>query len=441
MSSTADPRPALAPHEQHRLYRRTLAVVVVSQVFGGAGLAAGVTVGALLAEDLLGGRSAAGLPAALFTLGSAAAAFAVGRLSQRRGRRIGLAAGFLVGAAGAAGIVVAATIRDPLLLFAALFVYGAGTATNLQARYAGTDLAAPRARGTAVSIALVATTFGAVAGPNSVGLLGRLAESVGLPALAGPFVLAAAAYGLAGLVLAVFLRPDPLLLARRLAAGADVPQRPGIDGAGGPDGPHPRGVALGAAVMVLTQTAMVAIMTMTPVHMRAHDHGLGDVGFVIGMHIGAMFLPSLVTGPLVDRVGRLPMAAAAAATLLAAGAVAAAAPGESMTWLTVALVLLGLGWNFGLISGTALIVDATTPQDRARTQGSTDVLIAIAGAGGAAASGAVMGATSYATLSLAGGALAMLLLPVMVWHRGSPAPTGPAAGPRAAQPARSTNRE
>ena len=169
--------------------------------------------------------------------------------------------------------------------------------------------------------------------------------------------------------------------------------------------------------MVLTQVAMVAIMTMTPVQMRHHHHSLGEVGFVIGMHIGAMYLPSLVTGRLVDRVGRLPMAVAAAVTLLAAGLVAGLSPGDSMPLLTVALVLLGLGWNFGLISGTALIVDSTPVETRARTQGSVDVLIAISGAGGGALSGMVVDASSFAVLSLAGGFLSLLLIPVVAWHR------------------------
>ncbi len=169
--------------------------------------------------------------------------------------------------------------------------------------------------------------------------------------------------------------------------------------------------------MVLTQVAMVAIMTMTPVHMRHHHHGLGEVGFVIGMHVGAMFLPSLVTGRLVDRLGRLTMAGAAAVTLMAAGLVAAVVPGDSLPLLTVALVLLGLGWNFGLISGTALIVDSTPLATRARTQGAVDVLIALAGAGGGAMSGVVVGATSYATLALGGGLLALLLVPAVAWHR------------------------
>jgi MFS family permease len=404
---------------RHAIYRRSLTVVVCSQVFGGAGLAAGVTVGALLAQQMVGGDSIAGLPAALFTLGSALAAYGVGRLTQRSGRRLGLATGFLTGAVGAAGIVLAAVADSPVLLFASMFVYGAGTATNLQARYAGTDLAPAQSRATAVSIAMVSTTFGAVAGPNLISPLGDLAESLGIPALAGPFLLAAVAYGLAGVVLFVFLRPDPFVVARTLAEepAYDVVPAEEATAAVSPRPAYGSGVLVGATVMVLTQVAMVAIMTMTPVQMRHHHRTLGEVGFVIGMHIGAMYLPSLVTGRLVDRVGRLPMAVAAAVTLLAAGLVAGLSPGDSMPLLTVALMLLGLGWNFGLISGTALIVESTPVETRARTQGSVDVLIAISGAGGGALSGMVVDASSFAVLSLAGGCLSLLLIPVVAWHR------------------------
>ena len=414
---------------RHALYRRSLAVVVCSQVFGGAGLAAGVTVGALLAQQMLGGEAAAGLPAALFTLGSALAAFGVGRLTQRSGRRLGLTTGFVIGSVGAAGIVLAAVLDNAPLFFLCLFVYGAGTATNLQARYAGTDLAPAQSRATAVSIAMVSTTFGAVAGPNLVGPLGDLAESLGIPALAGPFLLASAAYGLAGLVLFVFLRPDPFVVARMLSTSTPVEAVPAEETTAVV---HARptagsGVMVGATVMVLTQVAMVAIMTMTPVQMRHHHRSLGEVGFVIGMHIGAMYLPSLVTGRLVDTVGRLQMAVASAVTLLAAGLVAGLSPGDSMPLLTLGLVLLGLGWNFGLISGTALIVDSTPVETRAQTQGTVDVLIALSGAGGGALSGMVVDASSYAVLSLAGGFLSLLLIPVVAWHRSVGGRPGPAA--------------
>jgi MFS family permease len=202
------------------LQRRTLRVLLISQVLAGAGLAAGVSVGALLAEDLIGSRSAAGLPAALLTAGAAAASVGVGRLSQLRGRRPGLAAGYAAGALGGVGVVLGAATGSVALFLLALALYGAGTATNLQARYAGADLARPQERGRAVSTVLVATTLGAVVGPNLVDVTGEVAVRIGVPALAGPFLLAAAAYALAGIAVLMLLRPDPLVVARADAAHA-----------------------------------------------------------------------------------------------------------------------------------------------------------------------------------------------------------------------------
>lgn len=389
---------------------------MLGQVLGGAGLAAGVTVGALLAEEMLGTDSLAGLPTALFTLGSAATAYSVGRISQRAGRRVGLGIGFSIGGLGAIGVVVAAALHSVALLLLSLLIYGAGSATNLQARYAGTDLARPDRRATAVSIGLVSTTLGAVAGPNLVGPLGRLATALGLPALAGPFLLAAAAYLAAGTVLFALLRPDPLLLARRLSTQPQsVTERVAVA-----DPVISRGVYLGATTMVLTQITMVAIMTMTPVHMREHHRGLGDVGLVISIHVAAMYLPSPLTGLLVDRVGRTAMAAAAGVVLLCAGVTAAVVPGGSMAGMMVALALLGLGWNFGLIAGTALVVDGTAAATRPRMQGTIDVLVALAGAGGGAMSGLVASTAGFSTLTLSGGVLALALIPVLVWSRRRP---------------------
>jgi MFS family permease len=397
------------------LQRRVLTVVVAGQVLGGAGLAAGITVGALLAQEMLGSDDLSGLPTALFTLGSALAAFMIGRITQRHGRRLGIGLGFAAGGIGAIGVVAAAVAGSVGLLLVSLFVYGAGTATNLQARYAGTDLASPARRGAAISTALVATTLGAVLGPNLVEPLGALATTLGIPPLAGPFLLAAAAYLAAGAVLVALLRPDPFLVARQLERRAEV--RTGVPGTATP--PVGPGVVVGATVMVLTQIAMIAIMTMTPVHMRAHGHGLGDVGLVIGIHVGAMYLPSLVTGALVDRIGRAPMAAAGGGTLLAAGVTAASAPADSLPLLILALALLGLGWNLGLISGTALVVDGTVPGNRARVQGTVDVLIALGGAGGGALSGVVAAGAGFPVLALAGGLLAMLLVPALLRLRGA----------------------
>lgn len=400
--------------KRKQLHKRTLIIIVISQIFGGAGLAAGITVGALLAEDMLGTNALAGLPAALFTLGSAGAALLVGRLSNRYGRRTGLTSGFLAGGLGAFGVVLAAVVNHVPLLFISLLIYGAGTATNLQARYAGTDLATEKQRGTSVSIAMFSTTFGAVAGPNLVDVMGDFARSINVPELAGPFILSAAAFTLAGLFLFIFLRPDPFLIALKLNENEQAEgQHVNIE----VSKTNQKVIIAGAVIMVLTQIVMLAIMTMTPVHMGEHGHSLRAIGLVIGFHIAAMYLPSPITGILVDKLGRLLMAIASGVTLLASGIVAATAPGESLMFMNLALILLGLGWNFGLISGTALIVDAAHPTTRAQTQGTIDVFIALGGASGSAMSGLVVAGASFEMLSIFGGVISLILIPFVFWSK------------------------
>lgn len=397
--------------------RRVLAVLVFSQILSGAGLAAGITVGALLAEEMLGSTGLAGVPSALFTAGAALGAVGIGQICRRHGRRPGLALGYAVGALGSLGVVVAAALGSAVLLFAALVVYGAGTATNLMARYAGADLASPARRGRAVSTVLLATTLGAVIGPNLVTLTGQVAHSWGIPRLAGPFLLAVAAFGAASVALACLLRPDPLRLAEKLAAArAEAAAESPADGADSASDARPdrRGLVTGTLVMILTQFVMIAVMTMTPVHMRAHGHGTQEAGLVIALHVGAMFLPSPLTGLLVDRVGRRWIAGASGPVLLAAGLVAAMAP-HSVPALATALVLLGIGWNFGLVSGTALVTDALPPARRASTQGLVDVGIALAGAAGGMSSGPVVVLGGYPTLALAGGILALAVVPLLAW--------------------------
>ncbi|MFC0106716.1 MFS transporter [Kibdelosporangium aridum] len=379
---------------QHRI----LSVLVAAQVLSGVGLAAGVAVGALLAQDMLGSTSLVGLSSAVSTAGAALAAVAVGRISQAHGRRPGLAAGYLTGAVGSAGVVAAAVVDSPAMLLLAMFVYGAGMATNLQARYAGADLATPTRRARAVSTVLVATTLGGMVGPNLAALTSGLTEALGIPRLAGPFVLAGCAYAMATLILTAWLRPDPLLLARTEEAP------PAVEG-------HGSGVLFGTLVMAVTQLIMVAIMTMTPVHMHDHGHDTAASGFVIAIHIGAMYLPSPLTGWLVDRHGPRTIAAASGLTLLIAGIVAATAPIDSIPQYTVALGLLGLGWNFGLVAGTAIITDAAPLATRAKVQGTVDVSIAIAGAAGGMASGLVVTAASYPFLAISGGILALAVVP------------------------------
>ena len=287
----------LTDDRRHALYRRSLAVVVVSQVFGGAGLAAGVTVGALLAQEMLGGDGLAGLPTALFTLGSALAAYLVGRLSQRAGRRLGLAAGFAAGAdrrgrrrrrprSPTARCCCSCAVRlrrrhrhqpaGPLRRHRPRAARPAGHRAS-----ASRWSPPPSARWPAPTWSEPLGGFATATRPARrwPGRSCSPPSRTGSPAL----------------VLFVLLRPDPLLVARALGAPEPVAAEHAGDARGARRGD--RGVVVGATVMVLTQIAMVAIMTMTPVHMRAaRPRPRVRSGFVIGIHIAAMFLPSLVTG-------------------------------------------------------------------------------------------------------------------------------------------------
>ncbi len=396
--------------------RRTLRVLVVAQVLGGLGLAAGVAVGALIARELLGGDALTGLPLAMATAGGALAAVPLSRLMERHGRRPGLAAGYGLGAAGSAVVVLATALESFALLVAGMALFGVGNAGSLLARYAGADLAPADQRGRAVSTILFATTFGAVAGPNLVDVTGRAARDIGLPVLAGPFGLSFLAYAAAAAVVGLALRPDPLVVARRSQpAGGQRPE---------PSGGWAelfRGPALpGVAAMIGAQLVMVSVMTMTPVHMRAHDHGLRVIGLIISVHITGMYLFSPFVGVLCDRAGRRVTLRLGAVVLIAAGALAALADPRSSGALAVALFLLGLGWSLSLIAGSAMLTDAVPLERRARVQGNADLLIGLAGASGGLGSGVVLALTSFAVLgALAAGAASLLL--VVGW-RARPVP-------------------
>ncbi|WP_435810818.1 MFS transporter [Streptomyces olivaceus] len=441
--------------------RRPMTVLVVSQTLGGAGMAAGITVGALLAEDLLGSTGLAGLPAALYTGGAAVGAMTVGRVSQHRGRRPGLALGHGAAALGSVGVVAGAAAGWTALLLTALFVYGAGSVTGLLARYAGADLAPPERRGRATGTVLLATTLGAVAGPNLVGPTGAVAAAYGLPRLTGPFLLAAVAYTAACLVLLLWLRPDPMAVARARAAAtgpappsdrgpaakkaATVPgpgqarvatgpeetdTEPDTDtdtGAsrtpnGRPGRRRPSGVVTGATVTISAQLVMIAVMTMTPVHMAAHGHSTQAAGTVIALHVGAMFLPSRLSGSLVDRLGAPPVAVASGVVLLMAGVLAGVLPPQGFAGPAFALVLLGIGWNLALVSGSAMVTEAAPPATAAAVQGQVDVGMSLAGATGGMVSGLTVAGAGYPLLAVAGGVLAVAVIPAVALRGGTGRP-------------------
>lgn len=408
--------------------RRARRTLVATQVLGGLGVGTGVAVATLLAYELAGTAALAGLAGSATALGSGLAAAAIGA-SAHRGRRPGLTAGYLVGAAGAVGAVVAASLDSlPLLLLAGLAFGGAGGA-NLQARYAATDLALPERRAGDLALVVWATTVGAVLGPNLTGPGAALAGVVGVPDLAGPYLLSGAAFAVAGVTVALLLRPDPLLLARRIAGGdaagtGRVPVRRALGE--GLEAVRSRPAARAAAVTIAAAHAtMVGVMSMTPVHMGAHGADVQLVGLTISLHIAGMYALSPVVGRITDRVGAraalgLGFVQLAAAVLLAAG-------GEPHggTGFLAGLILLGTGWSFCLIGSSALLTATLPLEARAPAQGLTDLLMNAAGATAGGLSGVLV--TLLGFPGLAAGTLLLLVVPAVLVRRDAAGPGAPAA--------------
>ncbi|MEJ8279069.1 MFS transporter [Pseudonocardia spirodelae] len=390
--------------EQDPAQPRLLAVLAAGQVLGGTAVATSVAASSLVAARLSGSPAVGGAASTAGVLGAAGAAAVVARVAQARGRRPALAGGYLVGLAGALGAVAGAATGSVVLLLVSLLFVGSGTAVGLAARYAATDLAAPARAGRALALVVWATTVGAVAGPNLLAPLEAVAGAAGLPAVAGPYLLCAAAFALAALVSGAGLRPDPLLRARERAgappAAADAPAvRPWAVLRSSPP------ALLGAAGVVLGHAVMVGLMSMTPVHM---DHGgatLSVVGLVISLHIAGMYALSPLFGWLADRAGPGRVLAGAAVLLLTAGVCCALAAPTATALLTVGLVLLGLGWSAAVVGGSALLTASVPVADRPRVQGSVDVAMNLAGAAAGVVAGVLVTVASYAVL----GGLAVLL--------------------------------
>jgi MFS family permease len=390
------------------IQRRTMRVLVAAQIFGGAGFFLGFAVSVLLARELTDNESLIGIPVAIAVAAAALSAGPLGSWMQRSGRRPGLAAGQLVGACGAVGVVLAARADSFAMFCAAMGLFGAGNASNLLARYAASDLPPPERRGRAISTVLLATAAGAILGPNLAEAAGGLGGALGVPDEAAPFSVSAAALALSAGIILSLLRPDPLLVAKETAV-ADG--RPG-DSGGGPV--WTKMALTGAAAMVLANVVMVAVMTMTPIHLDDAGQSLAVVGLVISLHVAGMFLPSPVTGILVDRVGRLPVIAASGVVLVAAGGLAIPSSGHDTGLVIAALVLLGIGWNLGLIGGSTLLTDSIPLAQRARAQGRADLAMGMAGALGSLASGPIMQGGGFGALALVGSFLGAALVLVAI---------------------------
>ncbi|WP_454116229.1 MFS transporter [Microbacterium aurum] len=377
-----------------RLRRRTVGVLASGQILGGIAFGATISLGAVLAADISGDEAFSGLATALVTLGTAALAVPLAALARRRGRRIALAGGMLIALVGVAVVILAAGVRVFPLLLAGFALIGAGQAANLQSRFAAVDLATAATRGRDLSLVVWATTIGAVLGPNLVGPGEALGDALGMPPLTGPYVFTVVAQILAVALYLAALRPDPLLVATRIAGSAATGAAAGIARAD-----RPRAAAYAIVAVAGAHGVMVAIMAMTPVHLLHHGADLEIIGLTISLHIAGMYALAPVFGVLADRLGRIPTILLGQA-LLTAALLTAAVGQESGAAVTVALVLLGLGWSASTVAGSTLLTESSAESLRTRRQGRSDLAMSFVGGLGAIGAGFVLGAIGYGGLAL-----------------------------------------
>lgn len=376
--------------------RRIVGVLVAGQVLAGLGQGATLAIGAVMAAEMAG-EPFAGAAAVASTLGSAAASIPLARFALRLGRRPALALGAIIAALGSTLTIVASALTAFPLLLLAFALLGVGTAVGLQARFAATDVAAPERRGRDLSLVVWSTTIGAVAGPNLWGPGAVIQTWLGLPENTGSFVIAIVAQLAAAALYLIALRPDPLALAQGRVVEIDPKADEGVV-----RGRSALFFAVGA--IALSHAVMVSIMAMTPVHMTSHGASLTIVGFTISLHIAGMYALSPVFGWASDRFGRITVILAGQAMFAASIVLIGAFPDGTLS-VTVALVLLGLGWSASTVSGSAMVSDLVTGNARVKVQGRTDTIMSLAGAAGGAAAGPVLALIGYAGVAWSAGVL------------------------------------
>jgi MFS family permease len=409
---------ALPATRLHELRRRTVWSLVAGVALGSTGHIAAVTVSSIVAQHLGGSAVWAGVPGAAVVLGAAAGAVVLANLMVRRGRRFGLSLGYAIGVVGALIATVAIVGGSLFGLLVGTVLVGFGNASNQLSRYTAADLYPDDRRASAIGIVVWGATVGAVVGPNLVAPAGAFAVSIGLPELAGPYLVPIVFVGAAAILTFALLRPDPYQLADR-SSHEDLAATHGSTAASYRSvfaRPH---VPVAVVALVVGQIVMVLIMTMTPLHMTDHGHTLGEVGIVISGHTFGMFGLSPISGRLTDRFGSPPVILAGLATIAVSAVLAAVAPPEGGVFLFIALFLLGYGWNLGYVAGSALLTTGLGLAERTRLQGLTDALIWSSAAAASLTSGIVVATAGYATLGLMGAAMVIVPAWLLIARRGA----------------------
>ncbi|MDQ6771845.1 MAG: MFS transporter [Candidatus Dormibacteraeota bacterium] len=378
----------------------------LGQAASTSALTTSVSLGSILATQIAGTASVSGLPATINMVAASLSAFAAGMAMGRYGRRAGMLTGYLVGAVGAAiGCLFALSHNLPGFLVGSAMV-GMAQAVVLQGRYAAADLVPAAARGRAVGVLL----FGSVIGAALAALLTRplqgVSALVGRPALelgwgqsAILLLLGAIAIG------ALFRQPGRAVM----AAGERLRFRDYLAVAGRP------AIRLGVVNLVVGQAVMVMLMNLFPIHALHYGQTLPTISTIISAHVAGMFALAWLSGGLVDKFGSTTISLAGGALLMVGALVSSESTGA--VGLGVGLFLIGLGWNFCFVSGSALLAKNLDADIRARFQGTTDVLVWLCAGSATLGGGLIVGVYQYPAVGLLGGvaAAALLLLTGGTW--------------------------
>ena len=411
--------PAQHQIDLRSVQRRIIGVLATAQVVSGMGISVAFALSSLVVHELSGSTALSGLAGTAVVLGAALLALPTAGMARRGGRRAGLSLAYGAAFSGSVVAVLAVAIGAWPLLLGGLILLGGGSAGNLSARYAATDLAPEGHAARHLSWVLWATTIGTVAGPNLAQPASELGFRLGLDSAAGPFAVAGLTFAIAAIVLNVGLRPDPLLLAQAHAppTSTDEPgSKSNIRAAWSSVRAVPAARRALLAIAV-SHASMLSIMSMTPVHLHQGHADLVVIGVVISLHIVGMYMLAPIIGWLADRFGKLLVMHAGMVLLLAAAAVSGMAA-HDVPLITVGLFLLGVGWSCGLVAGSAMLSEALSLDVRPAAQGISDVVMNVCGGTGALLAGAIMGATSYRLL--AGLVAAMVVLTTLALARRLP---------------------
>ena len=392
-----------------QLQNKVVKTLATAQVLSGVGVAGTVAAGSLLVSSITDSETLAGLAQTSAVLGAAALALPLARLTAKGGRRLALSVGYIAGVIGSIFAITGGAQRNIFLMLIGTFLVGAASAAGYQARFAAIDLATTETRAKQLSFVVWGSTFGAVTGPNLMQPAGNLAEGFGLPRLVGPYMISAVTLLFASVVILIFLRPDPYLIANK--ENLERSKKGSTKLALKHIGNNPK--ALFAILSIAVgHVAMVSVMVMTPVHMAHVDVSLTIIGLVISVHVLGMYAFSPLVGSLSDRFGRVRIIQIGVLTLLLSTIISGKAQADDAYTLGVGLFLLGLGWSCTLIAGSTLLSESVSAEFKASSQGASDLVMNLAGAGGGAIAGVIIGTLSYGWLCLAA-ALPVLALGVM----------------------------